>query len=50
MYNNHTYTRDSDFEYTTTSGKTFKITNDGPIIGQIYQSSIKPYNIETFNL
>lgn len=33
----------------TTSGKTFKITSEGPVISQRYASH-KPYNIETFNL
>lgn len=49
MYNNTVHIGDNDFQYTTTSGKTFKITDEGPIISQVYQSR-KPYNIETFNL
>ena len=49
MYNNTVHIGDNDFQYTTTSGKTFEITDDGPIISQVYQPR-KPYNIETFNL
>lgn len=49
MYNNTVHIGDNDFQYTTTSGKTFKITDEGPIISQVYQPR-KPYNIETFNL
>lgn len=49
MYNNTVHIGDNDFQYTTTSGKTFKITNEGPVLSQIYQPK-KPYNIETFNL
>ena len=49
MYNNTVHIGDNDFQYTTTSGKTFKITDKGPIISQVYQPR-KPYNIETFNL
>lgn len=48
MYNT-VHIGDNDFQYTTTSGKTFKITDDGPVISQMYHSK-KPYNIETFNL
>lgn len=49
MYNNTVHIGDNDFQYTTTSGKTFKITDECPIISQVYQSR-KSYNIETFNL
>lgn len=49
MYNNTVHIGDNDFQYTTTSGKTFKITDEGPIISQVYQPR-KSYNIETFNL
>lgn len=49
MYNNTVHIGDDDFQYTTTSSKTFKITDEGPIISQVYQPR-KSYNIETFNL
>lgn len=50
MYNNTIHIGDNDFEYTTTSGKTLKITDRGPVFSQVYQPPVKPYNIETFNL
>ena len=49
MYNNTVHIGDNDFQYTTTSGKTFKITDGVPIVSQVYQPR-KSYNIETFNL
>lgn len=36
MYNNTVHIGDDDFQYTTTSSKTFKITDECPIISQVY--------------